>query len=117
MQPLKGNTTRCSVQSSLSLLLYPMLAVMNKKKDDSVTQIIGRIAKKSGESEENVQKVLAEYRDNARAGRHYKVFLAYIWSLTKEILSKWYVILMILLGGGASFWDSIKSVIMSGIAQ
>ena len=90
---------------------------MNKKKsDDSVTEIIGRIAKKSGESEENVQKVLAEYRDNSRAGRHYKVFLDYIWNLTKEILSKWYVILAILLGGGATFRESIEAAIIS-VAQ
>ena len=90
---------------------------MNKKKDDdSVTQILGRVMKKSGESDKAVEKVLSEYRDNAEAGKDYKAFKDYLWSLTKEILSKWYVILAISLGSGATFWDSIKSVIM-GIAQ
>jgi len=85
--------------------------------DDSVTKILGRVMKKAGESDEAVEKVLSEHRDTAKAGHDYKAVRAYLWELTKEILSKWYVILMILLGGGASFWDSIKSVIMSGIAQ
>jgi len=95
-----------------------MLAVMNKKQDDdSVTQILGRVMKKSGESDKAVEKVLADYRDNTRAGQDYKSVRGYIWKLAMEILSKWYVILIILLGGGATFKDSIMSVIMSGIAQ
>ena len=95
-----------------------MLAVMNKKKDDdSVTQILGRVMKKSGESDKAVEKVLAEYRNNAKVGHDYKALKDYLLKLAIEILSKWYVILAILLGSGATFKDSIMSVIMSGIAQ
>lgn len=83
-----------------------------KNDDDSVTQILGRVMKKSGESDKAVEKVLSEYRDNAKAGHDYKALKDYIWSLTKEILSKWYVILMILLGGGATFRDTIEQAIM-----
>ena len=69
--------------------------------------------KKSGESDKAVEKVLADYRDNTRAGQDYKSVRGYIWKLTMEILSKWYVILIILLGGGATFKDSIENVIIS----
>jgi len=90
--------------------------VSKKKDDDSVTQILGRVIKNAGESDKAVEKVLSDYRDSAKAGRDYKAVRAYLWKLTKEILSKWYVILMIALGGGATFWDSVEGVIM-GIAQ
>ena len=90
---------------------------MNKNKDDdSVTQRLGRVMKKSGESDKAVEKVLADYRDNTRAGQDYKAVRAYLWNLTKEILSKWYVILAILLGGGATFRESIEAAIIS-VAQ
>ena len=91
---------------------------MNKKKDDdSVTQILGRVMKKSGESDKAVEKVLSEYRNNAKVGHDYKALKDYLLKLAIEILSKWYVILIILLGSGATFKDSILSVIMPGIAQ
>ncbi len=95
---------------------YPFIiqaGKVSKKDDDSVTKILGRVMKKSGESDKAVEKVLSEYRDNAKVGRDYKAARDYIWKLTKEILSKWYVILAISLGSGATFWDSIKSVIIS----
>ena len=72
--------------------------------------------KKSGESDKAVEKVLSEYRDNAEVGKDYKAFKAYIWKLTKEILSKWYVLVMLVMGGGATgvtFWDTIKETLMA----
>lgn len=81
--------------------------------EDTPTIVMEKLLDEIDSSPKAKRKFMQRWRDNSAAGRDYKALKDYLWSLTKKILSKWYVYLMIALGSGATFRESIESAIRS----